>query len=116
MTSRERELGGIYVISVAARILRMHPQTLRKYERVGLVRPSRTVGMLRLYSEEDILRLRLIKHLVVELGLNLAGVQLVLDLFNRLLSVKEGVTMWEGEELKGFLDGSLDEIFQLLYA
>ena len=58
----------------------------------------------------------MIKHLVVELGLNLAGVQLVLDLFNRLLSVKEGVTMLEGEELKGFLDGSLDEIFQLLYA
>ena len=119
MTSREREqqeLGGIYVISVAARILRMHPQTLRKYERVGLVRPSRTGGMLRLYSEEDILRLRLIKHLVVELGLNLAGVQLVLDLFNRLLRVKDGVEALDGEELKSFLDGSLEEIFQLLYA
>ena len=58
------EAEGIYVISVAARLLQMHPQTLRKYERAGLVRPSRTVGMLRLYSEEDIVRLRLIKHLV----------------------------------------------------
>ena len=45
---------GLYVISVAARLLEMHPQTLRKYERAGLVRPSRTVGMLRLYSEEDL--------------------------------------------------------------
>ena len=60
---------GLYVISVAARLLEMHPQTLRKYERSGLVRPSRTVGMLRLYSEEDIVRLRLIKHLVGDLGL-----------------------------------------------
>ena len=53
---------GLYVISVAARRLEMHPQTLRKYERAGLVRPARTVGRLRLYSEEDIVRLRLIKH------------------------------------------------------
>ena len=68
---------GLYVISVAARLLEMHPQTLRKYERAGLVRPSRTVGMLRLYSEEDIVRLRLIKHLVGDLGLNISGVVLV---------------------------------------
>ena len=58
------ELRGLYIISVAARLLEMHPQTLRKYERVGLVRPSRTLGMLRLYSQEDIARLRVIKHLV----------------------------------------------------
>ncbi|MYK34167.1 MAG: MerR family transcriptional regulator, partial [Chloroflexi bacterium] len=61
---------GLYIISVAARILHMHPQTLRKYERVGLVRPSRTVGMLRLYSERDIAKLRMIKHLVDEMRLN----------------------------------------------
>ena len=79
-------LEGVYIISVAARILEMHPQTLRKYERAGLVRPSRTVGMLRLYSDEDIARLRLIKHLVNELGLNVASVQLVLQLFNSLLN------------------------------
>jgi hypothetical protein len=66
----EQQLQGLYIISVAARILSMHPQTLRKYERVGLVRPSRTVGMLRLYSEEDIAKLRMIKDLVDELRLN----------------------------------------------
>ena len=76
---------GVYIISVAARLLEMHPQTLRKYERVGLVTPSRTGGALRLYSEEDIARLRLIKHLVGDLGLNLAGVQLVIGVFNHLL-------------------------------
>jgi MerR family transcriptional regulator/heat shock protein HspR len=60
----------------------MHPQTLRKYERLGLIRPSRTIGSMRLYSREEIERLRLIKHLVDEAGINLAGVQ-------RLLSIAE---------------------------
>ena len=69
-------------ISVAAEILGMHPQTLRKYERLGLVQPTRTVGSMRLYSREELERLRLIKHLVDELGINLAGVQ-------RLLSIAE---------------------------
>ena len=82
------EVQGVYVISVAARILAMHPQTLRKYERMGLLSPVRTVGMLRLYSEEDIARLRLIKHLVGDLVLNLAGVQLALSIFNGLLYMK----------------------------
>ena len=108
------EVQGIYVISVAARILDMHPQTLRKYERIGLVSPFRTVGMLRLYSEEDIVRLRLIKHLVVDLGLNLAGVQLVLHLFNRLFKMRTGLKALEGRELKTFMDRSLQEIFRLL--
>ena len=62
----------------------MHPQTLRKYERVGLVRPSRTVGMLRLYSEEDIIKLRVIKRLVDDLRLNLAGVEMAMAVFDRL--------------------------------
>jgi MerR family transcriptional regulator/heat shock protein HspR len=75
----DREL---YFISVASEMLGMHPQTLRKYERLGLVRPSRTIGSMRLYSPDEIERLRLIKHLVDELGINLAGVQ-------RLLSVGE---------------------------
>ena len=69
-------------ISVAAEILGMHPQTLRKYERLGLIQPSRTVGSMRLYSREELEKLRLIKHLVDELGINLAGVQ-------RLLSIAE---------------------------
>lgn len=80
---------GLYIISVAARILSMHPQTLRKYERVGLVRPSRTVGMLRLYSEEDIVKLRVIKRLVDELRLNLAGVEMAMAVFDRLAAARQ---------------------------
>jgi MerR family transcriptional regulator/heat shock protein HspR len=69
-------------ISVAARMLDMHPQTLRKYERLGLVRPARTIGSMRLYSRDEIDRLRFIKRLVEDSGVNLAGVQ-------QLLSVAE---------------------------
>ena len=70
----------IIFISVAARVLGMHPQTLRKYERLGLVHPSRTVGSMRVYSREEIARLRLIKRLVEKLGVNLAGVQQLLSI------------------------------------
>ena len=83
------EQEGVYIISVAARILHMHPQTLRKYERAGLVRPSRTIGMLRLYSERDIAKLRMIKHLVDEMRLNLAGVEMALAVFDRLTSAMD---------------------------
>jgi MerR family transcriptional regulator, heat shock protein HspR len=69
---------------MAARLLEMHPQTLRKYERLGLVQPARTIGSMRLYSRDQLDRLRLIKHLVGEAGINLAGVQ-------RLLSIAESV-------------------------
>ena len=72
----------LFLISTAAEMLDMHPQTLRKYERLGLIQPSRTVGSMRLYSREELERLRVIKHLVDELGINLAGVQ-------RLLSIAE---------------------------
>jgi MerR family transcriptional regulator/heat shock protein HspR len=68
----------LYFISVAAEMLGMHPQTLRKYERLGLIQPSRTVGSMRLYAREELERLRIIKHLVDELGINLAGVQRLL--------------------------------------
>jgi MerR family transcriptional regulator/heat shock protein HspR len=70
----------IYFISMAARLLDMHPQTLRKYERLGLVRPTRTVGSMRVYSAEELDRLKLIKRLVEEDGVNLAGVQRLLDI------------------------------------
>ena len=72
----------LVLISMAADMLGMHPQTLRKYERLGLIQPSRTIGSMRLYSRDELERLRLIKHLVDELGINLAGVQ-------RLLSIAE---------------------------
>ena len=68
----------IYMISVAADLVGMHPQTLRIYEQKGLVRPKRTPGNTRLYSERDLERLRLIQRLTNELGLNLAGVETVL--------------------------------------
>jgi MerR family transcriptional regulator/heat shock protein HspR len=73
-----------YMISVAADIVGMHPQTLRIYESKGLVRPKRTSGNTRLYSEADLERLRLIQRLTTELGLNLAGVELVLRLEDEL--------------------------------
>lgn len=69
----------LYLISMAARLLDMHPQTLRKYERLGLVQPSRTLGSMRVYSRDEVERLRLIKRLVDEEGVNLAGVQRLLD-------------------------------------
>jgi MerR family transcriptional regulator/heat shock protein HspR len=74
----------LYFISTAAEMLGMHPQTLRKYERLGLIQPTRTVGSMRLYDREELERLRLIKRLVDELGINLAGVQ-------RLLQVAEAM-------------------------
>ena len=110
------QIQGVYIISVAARMLRMHPQTLRKYERVGLVAPSRTVGFLRLYSEEDIARLRMIKHLVGDLGLNLAGVQLAMELFNQLIDLKARSRILQGKTLKDHLDESVDEMLDLLHA
>jgi MerR family transcriptional regulator/heat shock protein HspR len=74
----------IYMISVAADLVGMHPQTLRMYEQKGLVRPKRTPGGTRLYSEADVERLRIIQRLTSELGLNLAGVELVLRLEDEL--------------------------------
>ena len=74
----------MYMISVAAELVGMHPQTLRLYETKGLVRPTRTPGGTRLYSEADVERLRIIQRLTSELGLNLAGVELVLRLEDEL--------------------------------
>ena len=73
-----------YMISVAADLVGMHPQTLRLYEAKGLVRPGRTPGGTRLYSDADVERLRLVNRLTTELGLNLAGVEHVLRLQDEL--------------------------------
>ena len=78
---------GIYLISVVAETLDMHPQTLRKYERAGFVVPLR-MGALRTYSDEDVARLRLIKHFVDDMGLNLSGVQLALKMTSELLALR----------------------------
>ena len=81
--SGQQELA-CYVISVAARLLEVHPQTLRYYERAGLLQPSRSKGNIRLYSQEDIEQARQIKRLIDDLGVNLAGVEVILRLTERI--------------------------------
>jgi MerR family transcriptional regulator/heat shock protein HspR len=84
----------------------MHPQTLRKYEREGLIAPSRTTGNLRLYSDDDLERLRQVKYLVGERGLNLAGVQLVLELTRHLRAVQRRL----GDEMATRDDPALERV------
>ncbi len=86
-----------YMISVAAELVGMHPQTLRMYEQKGLVTPKRTAGNTRLYSETDLERLRLIQRLTTELGLNLAGVEAVLDLEEQLQRMQAQLERLERE-------------------
>jgi MerR family transcriptional regulator/heat shock protein HspR len=103
----------LYFISMAARLLGMHPQTLRKYERLGLVQPTRTMGSMRLYTHEELERLKLIKRLVDDGGINLAGVQ-------RLLSIAEVVRPLMREEVLSARDTrrrlvqELDELSRML--
>src|SRR5947199_3643686 len=89
--ARARASDALYVISVAARLVELHPTTLRKYERVGFLEPSRTPGRTRLYSHEDIRRLRQIKQLVGEREMNLAGVQMALDLTELLRDISNAL-------------------------
>jgi MerR family transcriptional regulator, heat shock protein HspR len=89
--ARARASDALYVISVAARLVELHPTTLRKYERVGFLEPSRTPGRTRLYSHEDIRRLRQIKHLVEDREMNLAGVQMALDLTELLSEISDAI-------------------------
>lgn len=77
----------VFAIAVAARLSRMHPQTLRKYERAGLIRPARAAGNQRLYSPADLRRLRWIRYLVEERGVNVAGLELILAVVDRLEAV-----------------------------
>jgi MerR family transcriptional regulator/heat shock protein HspR len=86
-----------YMISVAADLVGMHPQTLRIYENKGLIRPKRTAGNTRLYSEADLDRLRLIQRLTNELGLNLAGVEQVLRLQDEVMRMRRRLDRMERE-------------------
>jgi MerR family transcriptional regulator, heat shock protein HspR len=86
-----------YMISVAAELVGMHPQTLRMYEQKGLVRPKRTEGNTRLYSDADLERLRLIQRLTGELGLNLAGVEAVIGLEEQLQRMQARMERLERE-------------------
>ncbi len=105
---------GVYVMQVAAMLTGMHPQTLRKYERAGLIMPSRHY-MVRLYSDEDIARLKLIKHLVEDVGLNLAGVELVLRLRDRIMQMKEELASFGiSSSLEEHFASVLDEMLNML--
>ena len=106
----------IILISMAARVLGMHPQTLRKYERLGLVRPSRTAGHMRVYSREEIARLRLIKRLVDDLGVNLAGVQqllLIAEVIDRMRPLMRA-DGFDRDDRQRRLGRELDRISRLL--
>jgi MerR family transcriptional regulator, heat shock protein HspR len=85
----------VYVISIAARIVGMHAQTLRQYERVGLVAPQRTSGRIRMYSRDDIARLRQVQRLMNDLGVNLAGVEVILRMNEKMQAMES-----EMEELR----------------
>lgn len=74
----------VYLISVVAKVLTIHPQTLRQYEREGLVRPSRTDGKMRLYSQQDIDKIKMIQRLTRDLGVNLAGVDIIMQLKDKI--------------------------------
>lgn len=86
-----------YVISVAARLAGLHPQTLRMYERLGLIKPARTAGGLRLYSPRDIERVRQITRLTDELGVNLAGVEVILHMRDRLEKMQQEMDRMQAE-------------------
>ena len=90
----------LFFISMAARMLGMHPQTLRKYERLGLVQPTRTIGSMRVYSRDELERLKLIKRLVEDGGINLAGVQRLLsiaEVVQRIRPLVQGDALTRGE-------------------
>ena len=95
-----------YVISIAARIVGVHVQTLRYYERVGLLKPSRSQGRRRLYSPRNIEKLRRIKTLTDDLGINLAGVEVVLRLMDRLLEMEYEISRLRGDQNKPQLHSS----------
>ena len=90
-----------FVISVAARLVRVHQQTLRSYERLGLLEPSRSQGNIRIYSMHDIQRAQQIRRLVDELGVNLAGVEVILNMTDRITEMEQRMAqmqqVYEGE-------------------
>ncbi len=100
----------MYVISVAARLVHMHPQTLRYYERAGLINPTRSNGNIRLYSQRDIDRLRKIARLTDNLGVNLAGVEVILRLIERLEQVQSEL---EKHQIRLASDYTIEDGFSL---
>ncbi len=97
----------VYLISVVATMLEIHPQTLRQYEREGLVEPSRTQGRMRLYSQRDIDRMKLILRLTRQMGVNLAGVDIVLQLKKQINQMQEEIDQLREELSKVNRNGSV---------
>jgi MerR family transcriptional regulator, heat shock protein HspR len=95
-----------YIISVAARMLGVHAQTLRYYERAGLIAPSRSRGRIRLYSRRDLERVRQVQGLIDDLGVNLAGAEVIIDMSNRLRALEEENQLLR-RELQRFRDRRL---------
>ena len=91
-----------YVISVAARLVGMHAQSLRNYERMGLIRPSRSRGRVRLYSQSDVQRLRYIQRLVQDLGVNLAGAEVIMRMNERVRQMEHEMQelRWELQQYR----------------
>lgn len=107
---------GVYVMRVASRLSGMHPQTLRKYERVGLLAPIRS-GTLRMYSDEDIALLKMIKYLIENLGLNLAGVELALGMRSGLIRLREQTKQLSSyERPTRRINQTIDEMLGLIEA
>ena len=97
---------GFFAISVAARLLGVHAQTLRAYERQGLIVPSRTKGRIRLYSLDDIRRAQQVRRLVEDLGVNLAGVEVILRLTERIRSMERQLEQLQKELNQNSRNGS----------
>jgi MerR family transcriptional regulator/heat shock protein HspR len=97
----------VYLISVVATMLEIHPQTLRQYEREGLVEPSRTQGKMRLYSQRDIERMKLILRLTRQMGVNLAGVDIVLQLKEQIDQMQDEINQLREELSKTNRNGSV---------
>lgn len=98
-----------YVISIAARMLGVEVYTLRYYERLGLVQPERSDGNIRLYSEDDIERLRCIKTLMSDCGVNLAGVEVALRLMQRIAEMQHQAEEME-EKIKSLMETEIEDI------
>ena len=97
----------VYLISIVATILDIHPQTLRQYEREGLVTPSRTAGRMRLYSQRDIDRMKMILRLTRQMGVNLAGVDVILQLKETMDKMEQEIDQLRTELLKTNRNGSV---------
>ena len=100
MTEREK---AVYMISVVSEMLGVHPQTLRIYEREGFIRPKRTEGGVRLYSQDDVERIRMVIRLTRELGVNLAGVEVILSMREKMEGLQQQMEKMADEMRERFM-------------